>query len=98
MLKSKQRAYLRSLANTLDTILTIGKSGMSEQIISQADNALLKRELIKCRVLETAPLSSRQAAEAVAQAVSAEVVQVIGTKFVLYRRNPKEAQIILPKA
>lgn len=97
MLTSKQRAYLRSLANGLDTILTVGKGGLSEQIEKQADDALVKRELIKGKVLETADVSPREAAEALGAALNAEVVQVIGTKFVLYRRNPKEPVIRLPK-
>ncbi len=98
MITSKQRAYLRSLANSIDTILMVGKGGMSEEIIKQADDALTARELIKGKVLETAPINSREAAEEIAQAVQADVVQVIGAKFVLYRRNEKEPQIILPKA
>lgn len=97
MLTSKQRAYLRSLANGLDTILTVGKGGLSEQIEKQADDALVKRELIKGKVLETADVSPREAAEALGAALNAEVVQVIGTKFVLYRRNPKAPVIRLPK-
>ena len=97
MLTSKQRAYLRSLANGLDTILMVGKGGMSEQIEKQAADALKARELIKGKVLETCELSSREAAETLAEAVKADVVQVIGTKFVLYKRNEKEPKIELPK-
>lgn len=98
MLTSKQRAYLRSLANPIDTILMIGKGGMSDQIIKQADDAIKSRELIKGKVLETADLSPREAAEIIAEKIKADVVQVIGTKFVLYRRNPDEPKITLPKA
>lgn len=98
MLTSKQRAYLRSLANTADTILMVGKGGMSSDIIRQADDALTARELIKGKVLETAPLSPREAAEQIAGQLACEVVQVIGTKFVLYRKNQKDPQIVLPKA
>lgn len=97
MLTSKQRAYLRSLANSLDTILMVGKSGMSPELVKQADDALTARELIKGRALETAPLSPRDAAEELARETGAEVVQVIGTRFVLYRRHPKEPKIVLPK-
>ncbi len=97
MLTSKQRAYLRSLANPLDTILMVGKSGMSPELVKQADDALTARELIKGRALETAPLSPRDAAEELARETGAEVVQVIGTRFVLYRRHPKEPKIVLPK-
>ncbi len=98
MLTSKQRAYLRSLANSIDTIVMIGKGGMSEQIEKQAADALKARELIKGKVLETCELSPREAAESIAGAVKADVVQVIGTKFVLYKRNEKEPKIELPKS
>ena len=98
MLTSKQRAYLRSLAVDLDTILMVGKSGMSPELVKQADDALTARELIKGRALETAPLSAREAAEELAKETNSEVVQVIGTRFVLYRRHPKEPKIVLPKA
>lgn len=98
MLNSKQRAYLRGLANTIDTIVMVGKGGMNVQIIKQADDALTARELIKGKVLESAGQTSREAAQEIAQAVSADVVQVIGSKFVLYRKNRKEPKIELPKA
>ena len=97
MLSSKQRAFLRSMANGIDTILMVGKGGMSEQIEKQAADALKARELIKGKVLETCELSAREAAEQIADAVKADVVQVIGTKFVLYKRNEKEPKIELPK-
>lgn len=97
MLTSKQRAYLRSLANSIDTIVMVGKSGMSPELVKQADDALTARELIKGRALETAPLSAREAAEELAKETNSEVVQVIGTRFVLYRRHPKEPKIVLPK-
>mgnify|MGYP004583132883 FL=1 len=96
MLNSKQRAYLRGLANSFEPIVHVGKGGFADTIVKQADDALTARELIKGKVLETAPLSSREAAEQIAATVGAEVVQVIGRTFVLYRRNPKEPQIVLP--
>ena len=89
MLTSKQRAYLRSLAVDIDTIVMVGKSGMSPELTKQADDALTARELIKGKVLETAPVSSREAAEEIAAEVHADVVQVIGSKFVLYRTGKK---------
>ena len=98
LLNSKQRAFLRSKANSEEPILHLGKGGLSEPLLRQAEDALAARELIKGKVLETAPFSSREAAEQVAQAVFAEVVQVIGRTFVLYRRNQKEPKIQLPKA
>lgn len=98
MLTSKQRAYLRSLAVKEDTILMVGKSGMGPEVLKQADDALEKRELIKGRVLpETCPLSPREAAEEIAQNTGSQVVQVIGSKFVLYRRKKKDPKITLPR-
>lgn len=97
MLTSKQRAQLRALANPIETILQVGKSGVGEQLIKQVDDALTARELIKLRVLETAPGSVREIAEELAQAANAEVVQTIGTRFVLYRRNNKKPVIELVK-
>ena len=76
----------------------VGKGGMSDQITKQADDALKARELIKGKVLETAEINSREAAEQLALETHSEVVQVIGSKFVLYRRNPDEPKIELPKA
>lgn len=96
-LTSKQRAYLRALAVDLDTILMVGKGGMSPEIIKQAEDAFPKRELIKGKTLETAPVTPREAAEKLAEATGSLVVQVIGSKFVLYKRNDKEPQIQLPK-
>ena len=98
MLTSKQRAFLRSLANEINTIVYVGKGGMSEQIIKQADDALTARELIKGKVLDTADISPREAAEHIAAATGCDVVQVIGSKFVLFRRNPESPKIELPKA
>ena len=97
MLTSKQRAYLRGLANGLDPILHMGKGGLSDAMIRQADDALTARELLKGKALETAPISARETAQAIAEAVGAEGVQVVGRTFVLSRRNEKEPQIQLPK-
>ena len=101
-LTSKQRAQLRGLANSLDTILQVGKDGIGDNLIKQADDALEARELIKGRVLENnIEYVARTAAEALAKATRSEVVQVIGTKFVLYREShskPREKRIQLVKA
>lgn len=86
-LTSKQRAQLRSLTNDIDTIIHIGKDGIGDNLVKQANDALEARELIKGRVLENSLLSAREGAEALAQATRSEVVQVIGTKFVLYRET-----------
>ena len=97
MLTSKQRAYLRSLAVNEDTILMMGKSGMSPELVKQADDALEKRELIKGRVLpESSPMTSREAAEAIAQETGSDVVQVIGSRFVLYRKKKRTQRSSCP--
>ena len=97
MLTSKQRAHLRGLANSMDIILQVGKEGIAENLIKQADDALTARELIKGRVLDAAPVSAREAADHLAEATGSDVVQVIGTRFVLFRRNLKDPKISLKK-
>ena len=94
-LTSKQRAQLRGLANTIDTIIHIGKDGIGENLVKQTDDALEARELIKGRVLE-----NNIEYDARLAATRSEVVQVIGTKFVLYREShskPREKRIQLVK-
>lgn len=87
MLTSKQRAQLRGMASTEDTILQIGKGGITENVITQVKDALKARELIKGRVLENSMLTAREACDELARICLAEPVQVIGTKFVLYKEN-----------
>ena len=99
-LTSKQRAQLRGLANSIDTIVHVGKDGLGDNLIKQADDALEARELIKGKVLENSMLSAREAADALARATRSEVVQVIGTKIVLYRQShnkDKKDRIVLVK-
>jgi len=94
-LTSKQRAQLRGMANGLDTIVQIGKDGIGDNLVQQANEALEARELIKCRVLESAMLTAREA-----KRTRSEGVQVIGTKFVLYREShsrEKKDKIVLVK-
>jgi RNA-binding protein len=86
-LNSRQRAQLRALANGIDTIVHIGKDGLGDNLIKQTDDALEARELIKGRVLENSMLSPREAAGELSRVTRSEVVQVIGTKFVLYRES-----------
>ena len=95
MLTSKQRAKLRGMANSYDTILQVGKDGVNDQTLRHVDEALEARELIKCRVLETAPENSRVTAHDIAAKVGADVVQVIGYRFILYRmaKNPENRKI-----
>ena len=97
-LTSKQRAYLRGAANGADTILHIGKDGISDTVITQANDALEARELIKCRVLENAGLTAREACDLLSRRTRSEQVQVIGSKFVLYRKSHKKdiKHIVLP--
>ncbi len=97
MITSKQRAYLRGLSNSIDTIGQIGKSGIGESVVAQVDEALTARELVKLRVLETAMLTAREAAAELSDKTGADIVQVIGTKFVLYRPNEKNPVIVLEK-
>ena len=97
MLNSRQRAQLRGLANSLDTIFQIGKGGITENTVKQVNDALEAREIIKLRTLETSPVSSREAAEQIAEKTHSDVVQVIGSRFVLYRESRDNKQIKLVK-
>ncbi|NCC66887.1 MAG: YhbY family RNA-binding protein [Clostridia bacterium] len=97
MLTSKQRAYLRGLAAGEDTIVHIGKGDITENIIAQTTDALKARELVKGKVLENSQLSPREACDILCEKCRAEGVQVIGSKFVLYKRNEKEPKIELPR-
>ena len=99
-LTSKQRAQLRGMAATMDTILHVGKDGIGDNLVKQANDALEARELIKCRVLENSMLTAREACDELSALTRSEQVQVIGTKFVLYREThtkPKEKRIALVK-
>lgn len=97
MITSKQRAYLRSLANNLPAIFQIGKGGINENMIQQIDNTLERRELIKVHVLENSLLDAYPVCNEIAQKVGAEPVSVVGSKFVLYRESEKYKTIVLPK-
>lgn len=97
MLNSRQRAQLRGIANDMETILQVGKLGLSENTVKQVNDALEARELIKLRVLETCPLTSRQAADELANATNSDVVQVIGSRFILYRESKDNKTIKLVK-
>ena len=96
MLNSKQRAYLRSLAQNLETIFQIGKGGIGEELCAQLSNALEARELIKIRVLESCGYTAKEAAEVISTAIGAEVAGTIGTKIILYRPSEKKRKIELP--
>lgn len=95
MLTSKQRAYLRSLSQNLDTIFQIGKGGISEELCLQIGNALEARELIKARVLDNSGYTAKEAAEAIAEEIGCDVVCCVGSRFVLYRESQKKKRIDL---
>ena len=89
MLTSKERAELRAQANALDTTLMVGKGGVTETVIAEADTQLTARELIKGKVLEGAFMTPREVSDAICEATGADGVAVIGTKFVIYRFSEK---------
>ncbi len=92
---SKQRAKLRSMANDYDTIFQIGKDGISEETVKQVGNALEARELIKLRVLDNCPYTSREASDIIAERTNSAPVSVVGSRFVLYRPSKKNKKIEL---
>ena len=89
MLTSKERAELRAQANTLDTTLIVGKDGVTENVIAEAENLLNARELIKGKVLETALMTAREASDAICEATGAEGISCVGSKFVIWRFSEK---------
>lgn len=89
MLTSKERAELRAQANTLETTLIVGKDGVTDAVIAEAENLLTARELVKGKVLETALLSPREVSDAICEATGADGVSCIGNKFVIYRFSEK---------
>lgn len=97
MITSKQRAYLRSLSQNLDTIFQIGKGGITDEICKQIANALEARELIKARVLENSGYTAKEAANEIADAIDCDVVSCVGSRFVLYKESEKKKRIELPK-
>jgi RNA-binding protein len=96
-LEARQRALLRSIARAVRPILQIGKDGVTDAVTDAVVTALNNRELLKIRVLETAPASAREIGEQlVARIDGAHLVQVIGRMLVIYRRHPEEPEIVLP--
>lgn len=96
-MNSKQRAYLRGLANGLTPIFQVGKNGISDNLIKQVDDALEARELIKLNVLETSPDDISEVASTLAEETNSIVVQTVGNKITLYRAKKKDSKIVLPK-
>ena len=89
MLTSKQRAELRAQANTLETTLMVGKDGVTDAVIAEAENLLTARELVKGKVLESALMSAREVSDAICEATGADGVACVGSKFVIYRFSEK---------
>lgn len=98
MMTSKQRAELRSKANELETTLMVGKEGITEALLSQAEAQLDARELIKGKVLETAFMTAGEASDAICEAIGADGIQAVGSKFVIYRKSEKLAAEAKKKA
>ena len=97
MLNSRQRAQLRGMANSYQPIFQIGKGGIGEHLIRQVNEALEARDLIKVTVLETSPMKARECADEVAKATESDVVQVIGSRFILYKESKNNKTIKLVK-
>ncbi|HKM01108.1 MAG TPA: ribosome assembly RNA-binding protein YhbY [Sedimentibacter sp.] len=96
MLTGKQRSFLKALANSVDSIMQIGKGGITENVLNQIDDALEARELIKISILNNSMLEAKETANEIAESVGAEYVQSIGNKFVLYRES-KQKLLNIPK-
>lgn len=94
---SKQRAYLRGLANKIDAIFQVGKNGISDNLIMQVNDALEAREFIKLNVLETSPEDIQEIANTLSEATNSVLVQTVGNKITLYRARKKNSKIQLPK-
>lgn len=97
MLNSRQRAQLRAMANDMETILQVGKGGINENTVKQVNDALEARELIKLRVLETCPTTARETADELSKTCACDVVQVIGSRFILYKESKNNKTIKLVK-
>ena len=93
---SKQRAYLRSMANTLEPIFQIGKSGISDNLVQQLIDALAARELIKIHVLETAPDTAKELGIKLSDVTNSILVQTIGNKITLFKQKEKDSKYELP--
>lgn len=97
MLTGKQRAFLKSMANTIDPIFQLGKNGVTESFIKQVEDALEAREILKIKVLNNSLLDATDVANQIAEEIDAEFVQSIGSKFVLYKESKENKKIELPK-
>ena len=96
MLTGKQKGYLRSMGNEMDPILQVGKGGITESVVTQTNEVLEVRELIKCRVLQNCSEEPKVVAAELAEQVQADLAQVIGRNFLLYRPSKNKPVIVLP--
>lgn len=96
MITSKQRSYLRSLANTIVPIFQVGKGGINDAFLKQIEDALEARELIKVNVLNNSEFTAREASDMICNEIQCEGVQHVGNKFVLYKKSEKKPKIELP--
>ena len=97
MITTKQRAYLRGLANRIDAIFQVGKGGIEASFIKQVEDALEKRELVKINILENSGMEPKEAQFQLVGAIGCEGIQVIGSKIVLYKESKNNKKIELPK-
>lgn len=97
MLNSKQRSYLRGLANRISPIFQIGKGGIEENLLKQIEDALTARELIKISILQNCDINPKEAMEKICSSLKCEGVQIIGNKIVIYKKNNKKQKIELPE-
>ena len=98
MITTKQRSFLRGMANRLDPIFQVGKNGIEDNFLKQVESALEKRELIKIKVLENSGITAREASDIICEEIGCEGVQAIGSKLVLYKQSSKKPVIELPVA
>ena len=96
MLTSKLRSYLNGLAVQIPDIIFVVKDGITEEVVTQTSDALKARELIKGKVQQTSPVNSKEAAEELADKTHSEIVRVIGSKFILYKKNPQKKDNVIP--
>lgn len=98
MITTKQRSFLRGMANRMDPIFQVGKNGVEDNFLKQVEEALEKRELIKIKVLENSGLTARETSDMICEAIGCEGIQAIGSKIVIYKESSKKPVIELPVA
>lgn len=96
MLTGKQRSYLRAMGNTIDAIIHVGKDGIDESFLRQIDESLEARELVKISVLRNSDIDVWEACDSICKGIGADPVQVIGNRFIIYKKSKKKPKIVLP--